>query len=463
MKKLLKGDAHWSTKKVILGWEIDTKAGTIQLPEHRREKLAALLASLPRTKRRISKKKWQQALGELRSISLAIPGLKGLFSLLQEQLSKEENNRVALTQPVHDILDDIKLLAASMADRPTRLRETVPTPAAAIGCADAARPGMGGVFFTPERLDNNHTVERAFLWRVPFPPAIQERLVSWENPTGSITNSDLELAAALAQQDVVAQQIDIRERTIHTHSDNTPTVAWLNKGSNSKAGPAATLLRLQAFHQRMHRYHPRHDYIPGPANVMADQCSRLWNLSDEELLTHFDKHFPQVQSWTQCRLQPATNSLLTSALLGKKQEEGWSSPVPKQRTKPGLFGPSSAPTYIGTPSSPTSKTRSRSSWSTPGASATGEPPKAVNLSSVGRWTKNYARWVRRWPYWGPEIPASHHKGRSTSGSDGSPATSQNRTRHPTGQNRFHSQSFSTWRIGRQPNPTSTNTSRPQSI
>ena len=33
------------------------------------------------------------------------------------------------------------------------------------------------------------------VWRVPWPPEIRARLVTFNNPTGDITNSDLEMAA----------------------------------------------------------------------------------------------------------------------------------------------------------------------------------------------------------------------------------------------------------------------------
>jgi hypothetical protein len=35
LKKLLLGDACWTTKKKILGWILDTLAMTITLPENR--------------------------------------------------------------------------------------------------------------------------------------------------------------------------------------------------------------------------------------------------------------------------------------------------------------------------------------------------------------------------------------------------------------------------------------------
>jgi hypothetical protein len=52
------------------------------------------------------------------------------------------------------------------------------------------------------------------------------KLVSFENPSGTITDSDLELAASIVQHNVMAYQFHVRKRTIASGSDNTPTVSW---------------------------------------------------------------------------------------------------------------------------------------------------------------------------------------------------------------------------------------------
>jgi hypothetical protein len=127
------------------------------------------------------------------------------------------------------------------------------------------------------------------LWRSSFSREVQAHLITFLNPVGTITNSDLELAASVSQHDVLAHQADVREATIHNSSDNVATVWWQRKGATSTTGPAARLLRLQALHQRHYRYVPTYDYIPGPANAMADDCSRLWNLTDSQLLVHFNR------------------------------------------------------------------------------------------------------------------------------------------------------------------------------
>ena len=142
-------------------------------------------------------------------------------------------------------------------------------------------------------MDVTTDVHALILWRSPFPPYIQDALVSWDNPAGSVTNSDLELAASIAHQDVLIHAFNLRERTIHTGSDNTPTVYWQHKGSTTTAKAPARLLRLQALHQRHHRYCPQFSHIPGPTNAMADDASRLWYLTDSQLLAYFDLTYPQ--------------------------------------------------------------------------------------------------------------------------------------------------------------------------
>ena len=42
LKKLLKGDGHWDTRKLILGWIIDTVRRTIEMPAHRHQRLQDL-------------------------------------------------------------------------------------------------------------------------------------------------------------------------------------------------------------------------------------------------------------------------------------------------------------------------------------------------------------------------------------------------------------------------------------
>jgi hypothetical protein len=121
--------------------------------------------------------------------------------------------------------------------RPTHLHKLINTPVAAIGASNsAAASGMGGILFVQDQpMGKLHP----FLWRAPFPQAIQHDVVSSNNPTGSITNLDLKLACTITQHDVLVHHIDCCERTIHTLTDNTPALAWQQKGSTTTTGMPA--------------------------------------------------------------------------------------------------------------------------------------------------------------------------------------------------------------------------------
>ena len=90
----------------------------------------------------------------------------------------------------------------------TYLAEIVPDEPKIVGTTDA------GVFFD---VDGAPCV-----WRTPFPPEAQQRLVTVENPEGDITNSDLEQAGVICHLDVVANTTDIRYCTVGVGCDNTP-------------------------------------------------------------------------------------------------------------------------------------------------------------------------------------------------------------------------------------------------
>jgi hypothetical protein len=313
VKNMLKGDATWATRKVVLGWMLDTCAMMIQLPPHRVTHLFELLDSFAPNQCRTTVNKCQKLLGELRSMVLGIPGGKGLFSVFQEALRTkcDQGSRVKLSSAVHHILADFRWLAADLTRRPTRITEIIPKDKPdTLGAQDAAATGMGGVHSVPQ-LDG--TVQ-PMLWRYPFPPIVQQRLVSFDNPQGDINNSELELAVSVAQHDILAQSVDVREAPIHNSSDNVATVWWQRKWATSSSGPAARLLRLQALHQHHYRYVPLFDYIGGETNAMADACSRLWHLSDSQLLAHFALHYPQSRPWTLCHLRKPMRCALISAL-----------------------------------------------------------------------------------------------------------------------------------------------------
>ena len=409
-KKLLKGDDFWSTQKVILGWMVDTLSQTISLPAHREKRLLDMLKLMLR-RRRASMSEWHKLLGELRSMSLAIPGSSGCFSFLQDAL-KPGLQRVKLTPTVKDQLQDLLWLANSLATRPTHLAEVVPTPPSYVGAVDAAKEGMGGVWFNmPDPLPLSIQPRKAdqlsapVLWRARFPPSVQEQLVSTDNPTGSITNSDLELAGTVGHDSVLAATVPVQHVTSCTFTDNTPTVAWRHKGSVTTTGPAAYLLRLSALHRRHHRYKPETQFLAGTLNTMADDCSRLWNLNDSQLISYFNSKYPQPLSWRMCHLPPEMHSALISCLHRRRLMPESFLRAPRKPSEPGTSGLRFAPRSLSTHSFRMWPILSRSFR--PSASV-GEMAASLPVKTpteLARWRTQYALSHRRLPSWGPRIPA----------------------------------------------------------
>lgn len=395
IKKMQKGDACWATEKRVLGWDIDTRALTLSLPPHRLERLNHILDWISSPRRRLHIKRWHQLLGELRSMSIAIPGSRGLFSVLQEALRRADSRRVRLTRKIHEVAADFKWLVASLGARPTRLPELIPTYPSDVGASDACQYGMGGVWF--DVLD---PTSPPLLWRQRFPPRITASLVTADNPHGEISISDLELAGILAHRDILAHERPIAERTIWINADNRAAVSWSTKGSATSTAARSYLLRHAELHQRAYRYVVRTHYMPGPVNVMADDASRRWDLSDHDLLSHFNTHFPQGRSWQMRTLTPETSALLTGALSRTRAQIASPLNAQPQLIRHGRCGRPSAPAWasIPTPSDPTQFLFSSFS---PIGTATAPSPPAVTPFALGQWKMPYERWARRTPAWGP--------------------------------------------------------------
>ena len=404
MKKLLEGDCSWGTIKLILGWIIDTNNLTIRLPPHRILRLAEILASVPRSQHRTSIKKWHAILGELRSMALALPGARNIFSTMQNALSSKKGGRVALHKGVHDALDDFRWMQQHVATRPTRIAELVPLPPVAEGHHDASGTGAGGIWFPSSNITPRvgYVNTQPLAWRYKWPKHITDRLVTEANPRGTITNSDLELAGGLLHLDALTHCFDIRERTVLSKGDNLSTTFWERKGSTTSDKPPAYLLRLFGIHQRIHRYIPRFDYISGSSNHVADALSRQFDKPWSHLISSLSSHhFPQntgCQRWTPSK--PIVSAVISALLKQQSCRESLQAvhPAPPQ---PGASGSSSQLTWASTPFSKPSRTKFLSYKSSPTEFISENLQPAAIPSGLERLKITYGTLARRSCMWGP--------------------------------------------------------------
>jgi hypothetical protein len=121
LKKLLAGDGSWGTRKLILGWIIDSVRQTIELPPHQKETLHQIFTKLQGA-RLVSAKRWRSILGKVWFVSLAIPGSASLLAPCNGLRTKPVKITFGSTQLCAAILMHL----ASLCARPTHLAELVP-------------------------------------------------------------------------------------------------------------------------------------------------------------------------------------------------------------------------------------------------------------------------------------------------------------------------------------------------
>ena len=78
---------------------------------------------------------------------MVISGSAGLFSALPLALQKAGGNRVRITRALRHHINTFAALASSLRSQLTHLAEIVPQDPELLGTVDAAKPGMGGIYF----------------------------------------------------------------------------------------------------------------------------------------------------------------------------------------------------------------------------------------------------------------------------------------------------------------------------
>ena len=83
VKKLVAGEGDCTCVKEVLGWILDTEAGTVTLPERKLKELLTLV-DIPPTQRRMGRKDLERLVGKLRSMHLAVPGAVAHLFYIQQ-------------------------------------------------------------------------------------------------------------------------------------------------------------------------------------------------------------------------------------------------------------------------------------------------------------------------------------------------------------------------------------------
>ncbi len=333
--KLLKGEGFWDFKKEILGWDFDGQQYTIQLPPDKVDKLQTRLSDILKEST-VPRKEFEKVMGKLNHASIGIPNGRGLSAPVYHAM-KQHQEDIPMHTPVRQALRDWKTIIQEVAARPTHVLELMPGDADFIGFVDACKTGVGGVWLSGKK-DLAHPV----VWHLEWPEDIRNQLISKDNPNGTITINDLEMAGVLLHW-LVLEQLVPSSSLRHTHiaifCDNKSTVHWTYK-LNSKASIIAQhLLRALGLRQHKHRASPLAcASIAGINNTMADVASRSFtnpNFKNKPFLTTFAALFPLPQnaSWHEFHLTARLISPVISCLRGRQLSmESWTRPLKRARS-----------------------------------------------------------------------------------------------------------------------------------
>jgi hypothetical protein len=199
------------------------------------------------------------------------------------------------------------MLLRELIGTPTKCHNLVAAWPNFIGVTDASAHGAGGII-----VGENATVTPT-VFRVQWPREILSAVVSDDNPNGTITNSDLEMAGLLllwlVMEDVCPS---VTNAHVALFSDNSPTVHWVQRLAAKHSKIAMALLRALALRLHLTKASPLIPlHIAGVDNQMTDIPSRSfgseqkWHCpTDTDFLTLFNSLFPlpTQHSWTLYRM-----------------------------------------------------------------------------------------------------------------------------------------------------------------
>lgn len=232
--------------------------------------------------------------------------------------AKSNTNQVVLTKSIYHCLKEwwyiIKLINA----KPTFCKQLILHPAAYQGFVDASGWRVVGVWF------GRGNDLQPMVWFLEWPNSICDKLITEANPTGTISNSKLELAGVILHWLVLEMAVDehlLKFALVAIWCDNIAAIAWLYKMRSSSLQVTSNLIWALAI-----RFHVKEaaklagEHISAKFNKMVDVASREHVTHLTDFLTFFTSTFMPKKGhfWTLCQLKRGTYSRVISKLLGER-------------------------------------------------------------------------------------------------------------------------------------------------
>ena len=326
-KKLLKLEGMWALVKDILGFTFDGENKTIWLEGPKRDVLLTTIKHwLNQSEKRnagVPFDEFRTVIAKLRHAFISIPGGKGLLSPCNSIIRTEPSVVFFHKNPLlRQAIGDCRTILHDSTLAPTKCKELVSGWPDYVGVKDASGHGVGGIIIG----ETKRCVPTVF--RFEWPDDIKAEINSESNPTGKLTNSDLECAGLLMLWLVMEDVCKITSGDrVALFSDNQPTVSWVKRMASKSSIVAGQLIRALALRLKLSGASPLTPlHIRGIENAMTDIPSRSfgepkkWHCpTDKDLLTLFSETFPlpNQQCWTVYRVSLEISTKILSVLRMK--------------------------------------------------------------------------------------------------------------------------------------------------
>ncbi len=349
-KKLLKNEGQYSTRKTLLGFDFDGENKTMWLEEAKREKLLTILKTWIRTGTRgrggVKYKEFESVVAKIRHAFTCNPMGVALLSTCNRVLkAKPTFIYLHKNQRLLQALKGCRTLLRESMTCPTRCRELTSGWPDFVGIVDASSHGAGGVVFG----ELSTCIPTVF--RLQWPETIRASVITGNNPQGTISNSDLEMAGILLLWLVMeGVTSDLREKRVAMLGDNVASISWVHRLASKQSLIAEELIQALALRLKTRgTCPPTTVHIEGKRNQIADVPSRsfgsnpAWNCN-----THVEFHnlfnslfpLPKQNSWTVFHLNSRVVTRVISILQMKQFElEEWRK-LPELGRHGGIIGKS---------------------------------------------------------------------------------------------------------------------------
>jgi hypothetical protein len=243
------------------------------------EKRATLLTILPswlhtgKSKHGVPFVEFESMVAKLRCAFTALPGGWGLLSPCNRLL--KQGPLVVyfpINEPLNLAVSNCRTILWESTSRPTRCQELEAGWTYFVGVVDASSHGVSGVIIG--KLSKCPPTVFRLQWPLDITMSVSTKL----NPTGTLTNSDLELAGLVILW-IMMEHVctNLAEKFVALFSNISPSVGWVQHMAVRSSLVIEQLIRVLALHFNIQRICPITTlHICGDQNSMNDTPSHLF-------------------------------------------------------------------------------------------------------------------------------------------------------------------------------------------